>query len=82
MQAGKDFYHPECFSCLVCNRPFLDRQSIRRDEWGGMVHSEHFRMANSCGSCGRLFAGKSVKPQATLFRRSFKLSGLLAGCGK
>ena len=63
MQAGKDFYHPECFSCLVCNRSFLDRQSIRRDEWGGMVHSEHFRMANSCGSCGRLFAGKSIKPE-------------------
>lgn len=58
MQAGKHVFHPACFSCLVCERPFLDKQPIRRDEWGGMVHAEHFRMAGSCDSCGRLFSKK------------------------
>ena len=58
MQAGDDIYHPKCFTCLVCERPFLDRESIRKDEWGGMVHTQHFRQALSCGSCGRLFSKK------------------------
>ena len=61
MQAGERVFHSKCFSCLVCERPFLDRQPIRRDEWGGMVHSEHFRHAHSCGSCGRLFSAKRAK---------------------
>ena len=61
MQAGERIFHPNCFACLVCERPFLNRQSIRQDEWGGMVHSEHFRQALSCGSCGRLFSGKRAK---------------------
>lgn len=63
MQAGEQVFHPACFSCLVCDRPFFDRQSIRRDEWGGMVHSEHFRQAHSCGSCGRLFSSPRARPQ-------------------
>ena len=65
MQAGDDIYHPKCFTCLVCERPFLDRESIRKDEWGGMVHTQHFRQALSCGSCGRLFSKK--KAQAKQF---------------
>ena len=60
MRAGERVYHPSCFTCLVCERPFLDRQSISRDEWGGMVHSEHLRQAESCGSCGRLFSPKKA----------------------
>ncbi len=63
MQAGDRVFHPDCFACLVCDRPFLHRQSIRSDEWGGMVHAEHFRQARSCGSCGRLFSLKKSKPQ-------------------
>jgi len=62
MQAGDDFYHPNCFSCLVCERPFLNRQSIRKDEWGGMVHAEHFRKAMSCGACGRFFSKNKALP--------------------
>lgn len=61
MQAGESFYHSSCFTCLVCDRPFLNRQSIRRDEWGGLVHTEHFKRARSCGSCGRLFSDKNAK---------------------
>ena len=60
MRAGQGVYHPSCFTCLVCERPFLERQSISRDEWGGMVHSEHLRQAVSCGSCGRLFSPKKA----------------------
>ena len=63
MQAGEDVFHPACFSCLVCERPFLDQQPIRRDEWGGMVHAEHFRQSRVCGSCGRLFSAKKTKPE-------------------
>ena len=63
MQAGNELFHPSCFSCLVCERPFLDRQPIRRDEWGGMVHSEHFRKAHSCGSCGRLISPRKIQSQ-------------------
>ena len=63
MQAGEHLFHPSCFSCLVCERPFLDQQPIRRDEWGGMVHTEHFRLARACGSCGRLFSVKRASPE-------------------
>ena len=63
MQAGDDLFHPGCFTCLVCQRPFMDRQAIRRDEWGGMVHSEHFRQAHSCGSCGRMISPKTIQPE-------------------
>jgi hypothetical protein len=62
MQAGEQVFHRQCFRCLVCERPFLDQQPIRRDEWGGMVHAEHFRKALSCGSCGRLIAVHKMKP--------------------
>ncbi|MGA0903107.1 MAG: LIM domain-containing protein [Opitutales bacterium] len=63
MKAGSEIYHPSCFTCLVCERPFMDRQAIRRDEWGGMVHNEHFRQAHSCGSCGRLISPKTIRPE-------------------
>lgn len=63
MQAGEHVFHPACFFCLVCERPFLDQQPIRRDEWGGMVHTEHFRKARTCGSCGRLFSANRSKPE-------------------
>gem|GEM_PF-459566 len=63
MQAGEQIYHPACFTCLVCERPFLDRQSIRRDEWGGLVHTEHFRQVPRCGTCGRMFSKKTAKPE-------------------
>jgi hypothetical protein len=62
MQAGERLFHRECFKCLVCDRPFLDQQPIRRDEWGGMVHAEHFRKALSCGSCGRLMTPNKMVP--------------------
>jgi hypothetical protein len=63
MKAGENEYHPKCFTCLVCERPFLDRESIRKDEWGGMVHAQHFHQALSCGSCGRLLSKKTSQPQ-------------------
>jgi hypothetical protein len=63
MKAGSEIYHPSCFTCLVCERPFMDRQAIRRDEWGGMVHGEHFRQAHSCGSCGRLISPKTIRTE-------------------
>jgi hypothetical protein len=63
MKAGTEIYHPSCFTCLVCERPFMDGQAIRRDEWGGMVHGEHFRQAHSCGSCGRLISPKTIQPE-------------------
>jgi len=63
MKAGSEIYHPSCFTCLVCDRPFMDGQAIRRDEWGGMVHGEHFRQAHSCGSCGRLISPKTIRPE-------------------
>ena len=50
MQAGEQVFHRQCFRCLVCERPFLDQQPIRRDEWGGMVHAEHFRSARTMAS--------------------------------
>ena len=67
MQAGEQIYHPACFTCLVCERPFLDRQSIRRDEWGGLVHTEHFRQVPRCGTCGRMFSKKTAKPEQFFF---------------
>ena len=63
MKAGSEIYHPSCFTCLVCDRPFMDGQAIRRDEWGGMVHGEHFRQAHSCGSCGRLISPKTIRTE-------------------
>ena len=66
MQAGERVFHPTCFTCLVCERPFLDRQPIRRDEWGGMVHAEHFRQALSCGSCSRLMSRKRTSSKQML----------------
>jgi hypothetical protein len=63
MKAGTEIYHPSCFTCLICERPFMDGQAIRRDEWGGMVHGEHFRQAHSCGSCGRLISPKTIQPE-------------------
>lgn len=66
MQAGDRIFHPSCFTCLVCERPFMNKQSIRSDEWGGMVHTEHFREAVSCSSCGRLISPKKAKPEQKL----------------
>ena len=29
----------QCFKCLVCNQGFKGGEKLKRDEWGGLVHS-------------------------------------------
>ena len=44
-EAGPYKFYEQCFTCLVCNKGFQGGEKLKRDEWGGLVHSNHFHGA-------------------------------------
>ncbi len=55
-EAGSYKFHESCFKCLVCNNEFKGGEKLKRDEWGGMVHADHFYKAKMCDSCSRIIS--------------------------
>ena len=55
-EAGSYKFHESCFKCLVCNQEFEGGEKLKRDEWGGMVHAEHFHKAKMCDTCSRILS--------------------------
>ena len=65
-EAGSYKFHESCFKCLVCNKGFKGGEKLKRDEWGGMVHANHFHQAEMCDTCSRIISLAELTPQQIL----------------
>lgn len=65
-EAGNYKFHESCFKCLVCNRGFKGGEQLKRDEWGGLVHANHFHQAKMCDTCSKIIALGQLSPQQIL----------------
>ncbi len=73
-EAGKLKYHPKCFRCLACRKPFAGGDELGRDPWGNVAHLDHLPAVSTCGSCSRFFRREDAD------RRQFLQDGRVS-CG-
>tara|TARA_Y100000589_G_scaffold56948_1_gene47159 strand:- start:403 stop:1446 length:1044 start_codon:yes stop_codon:yes gene_type:complete len=74
VKAGKASYHTACFRCMVTRRNFGPGDRFRKDDWGGMVHVDHFSATGVCGTCSRIF------PKRNAIKEQFFADGRIT-CG-
>lgn len=65
-EAGPYKFHEQCFTCLVCNEGFQGGEKLKRDEWGGLVHSNHFHKAKVCDSCSKIISPRMLSTKQIL----------------
>jgi len=59
-EAGDYRFHESCFRCLVCAKVFQGGEKLKRDEWGGMVHVDHFDRAKMCDTCSKIISSETI----------------------
>lgn len=65
-EAGLYKFHEACFKCLVCDKGFKGGEKLKRDEWGGMVHTYHFHQTKMCDTCSRIISSGNIATRQIL----------------